>query len=136
MTKREIQYYFNVDDHNKVPEYEVSNPYQSNDEGEFVSYSLHPARAKRSLGLDDFSSFKLNAFGSNLHLKLKRNEHLISPGLKVLRENSDGSMTSYPVPENTYYLGHVASDPSSTVAVSNYGGLVRFSFYFAISGFD
>ena len=45
-------------------------------------------------------------------------------------------MTSYPVPENTYYLGHVASDPSSTVAVSNYGGLVRFSFYFAISGFD
>lgn len=123
MTKREIQYYFNVDDHDKVPEYEVSNPYQSNDEGEFVSYSLHPARAKRSLGLDDFSSFKLNAFGSNLHLKLKRNEHLISPGLKVLRENSDGSMTSYPVPENTYYLGHVASDPSSTVAVSNNGGL-------------
>ena len=45
-------------------------------------------------------------------------------------------MTSYPVPENTYYLGHVASDPSSTVAVSNNGGLVRFFFYFAISGFD
>lgn len=101
-----------------------------------MSYSLHPARAKRSLGLNDFSSFKLNAFGSNLHLKLKRNEHLISPGLKVLRENSDGSMTSYPVPENTYYLGHVASDPSSTVAVSNNGGLVRFFFYFAVSGFD
>lgn len=123
MTKREIQYFFNVDDHDIVPEYEVSSPYQSNDEGEFVSYSLDPARTKRSLRSDDFSSFKLDAFGTKLHLKLKRNEHLISPDLEVLRENSDGSMTSYPVPENTFYLGHVASDPSSTVAVSNNGGL-------------
>lgn len=123
MTKREIQYYFNVDDHDKVPEYDVSSPYQSNYEGDFVSYSMYPARTKRSTVLHDSSFYKLDAFGTKLHLKLKRNEHLMTPSIKVLRLNSDGTVTSHSAPENTFYLGHVDSDPRSTVAVSNDGGL-------------
>lgn len=111
----------------KVPEYDVTSPYQSNDEGHFVSYSMHQTRTKRSNELHDDSFYKLEAFGSELHLKLKRNEHLMAPDMKVLRENSDGTVTSHPAPENTFYLGQVASDPGSTVAVSNNGGLVSCS---------
>ncbi|XP_078379474.1 A disintegrin and metalloproteinase with thrombospondin motifs 6-like [Oculina patagonica] len=123
MSKKELQYYFNVNDHDKVPEYHVTNPYQSNDAGDFVAYSMHQTRAKRSPGRDGHSFYKLNAFGSKLHLKLKKNEHLMAPGMKILRQNSDGTVTSNPAPENTFYIGHVVSDPRSTVAVSNNGGL-------------
>jgi len=59
-----------------------------------------------------------------LHLKLKKNEHLMAPGMKVSRENIDGTVTSHPATENTFYLGNVISDPQSTVAVRNDGGLV------------
>ena len=89
-----------------------------------MSYSMHPARTKRSTVLHDSSFYKLDAFGTKLHLKLKRNEHLMAPGLKVLKQKSDGTVTSHSAPENTFYLGHVDSDPRSTVAVSNNGGLV------------
>lgn len=124
MTKREIEYFFNVDDHDKVPEYHVTSPYQSNDAGDFLSYSLHPTREKRSTGQTmDHSFYKLDAFGSKLHLKLKKNEHLMAPGMKVSRENSDGTVSSHPAPQNTFYLGNVVSDPQSTVAVRNDGGL-------------
>lgn len=124
MTKREIEYFFNVDDHDKVPEYHVTSPYQSNDAGDFVSYSLHPTREKRSTGQPmDHSFYKLDAFGSKLHLKLKKNEHLMAPGMKVSRENSDGTVTTHPAPQNTFYLGNVVSDPQSTVAVRNDRGL-------------
>lgn len=109
----------------KVPEYHVTSPYQSNDAGDFVSYSLHPTREKRSTGQPmDHSFYKLDAFGSILHLKLKKNEHLMAPGMKVSRENSDGTVTTHPAPQNTFYLGNVVSDPQSTVAVRNDRGLV------------
>jgi len=124
MTKREIEYFFNVDDHDEVPEYHVTSPYQSNDAGDFVSYSLHPTREKRSTGEAlDHSFYKLDAFGSKLHLKLKKNDHLMAPGMRVSRENSDGTVTSHSAPENTFYLGNVVSDPQSMVAVKNDGGL-------------
>ena len=109
----------------KVPEYHVTSPHQSNDAGDFVSYSLHPTREKRSTGQTlDHSFYKLDAFGSKLHLKLKKNEHLMAPGMKVSRENSDGTLATHPAPENAFYLGNVVSDPQSTVAVRNDGGLV------------
>lgn len=89
-----------------------------------MAYSMHDTRAKRSLGQNEHSFYKLHAFGSKLHLKLKKNEQLMAPGMKVLIENSDGTVTANPAPENTFYLGQVVSDPRSTVAVSNSGGLV------------
>lgn len=89
-----------------------------------MAYSMHQTRAKRSPGRDDHSFYKLDAFGSKLHLKLKKNEHLMAPEMKILRQNSDGTVTSNPAPENTFYIGQVVSDPRSTVAVSNNGGLV------------
>ena len=113
-----------------VPEYDISNPYQSNDLGDFVSYSMHQARSKRDTVPHAPAFYKVDAFGSKLHLKLKRNDHLMAPGMTVSKQNSDGTITLHPAPRNTFYLGQVASDPRSTVAVSNDGGLVSSFSYF------
>lgn len=58
-------------------------------------------------------------------MTLTRNGILMNHGLTVTAQNADGTMTSRPVPENTFYLGHVSSDPGSVVAVSELGGLVN-----------
>ncbi|XP_073255860.1 A disintegrin and metalloproteinase with thrombospondin motifs 18-like [Porites lutea] len=126
MTKDEIQHFFGVEDHNKVPEYDVASPYLSNNQGDFVSYSLHPSpvRSKRdAVHNAENSYYKLDTFGKKLHLRLRRNEHLLAPDLKLVRQNGDGTTASHPAPPNTFYLGHVVTDPSSTVALSNDGGL-------------
>lgn len=91
-------------------------------------YFLYFVRVKCSFGLDDFLFFKLNVFGLNFYLKLKRNEYLIFLGFKVFCENSDGFMMLYLVLENIYYFGYVVFDLSFMVVVSNNGGLVRFFF--------
>ncbi|KAM7451841.1 metalloendopeptidase [Porites harrisoni] len=126
MTKREIKHFFGVEDHDKVPAYDVASPYLSNNQGDFVSYSLHPSPARSKRDADRYaenSYYKLDTFGTKLHLRLRRNEHLLAPDLKLVRQNGDGTTTSHPAPPNTFYLGHVISDPRSTVALSNDGGL-------------
>ncbi|XP_068732164.1 A disintegrin and metalloproteinase with thrombospondin motifs 6-like isoform X2 [Montipora capricornis] len=124
MTKREIRHYFGVDNHDKVPEYDISHPYQSNDQGEFITYSMYShTRNKRDIEPQASPFYIMDAFGTKLHLKLKRNDHLLAPGMTVLRRNSDGTTTIHPTPANTFYLGQVASDPKSIIAVSNHGGL-------------
>ena len=111
----------------QVPEYDVASPYLSNNQGDFVSYSLHHSSARRKRDADRYaenSYYKLDTFGTKLHLRLRRNEHLLAPDLKLVRQNGDGTTASNPAPPNTFYLGHVVTDPSSTVALSNDGGLV------------
>lgn len=111
----------------QVPEYDVASPYLSNNQGDFVSYSLHPSAARSKRDADHYAEnayYKLHTFGTKLHLRLRRNKHLLAPDLKLVRRNGDGRTTSHPAPPNTFYLGHVVTDPSSTVALSNYGGLV------------
>lgn len=86
-------------------------------------------RNKRDVEPPESPFYKMDAFGSTLHLKLKRNDNLLTPGMTVLRKNSDGTTTAHPAPANTFYHGQVTSDPKSIVAVSNLRGLVRtFSF--------
>ena len=58
-------------------------------------------------------------------MTLTRNSILMNHGLTVRTQNVDGTMTSRPVSDNTFYLGHVSSDPGSVVAVSELGGLVN-----------
>ena len=92
-----------------------------------MSYSLHPSPARSKRDADRYaenSYYKLDTFGTKLHLRLRRNEHLLAPDLKLVRQNGDGTTTSHPAPPNTFYLGHVDTDPGSTVALSNDGGLV------------
>ena len=111
----------------QVPEYDVASPYLSNNQGDFVSYFLHHSSPRRERDADRYaenSYYKLDIFGTKLHLRLRRNEHLLAPDLKLVRQNGDGRTTSHPAPPNTFYLGHVVADSSSTVALSNHGGLV------------
>lgn len=123
MTRREIMKYFGVSGRETVPEYEVIHPYQSNAAGEATSFALHQSRHRRSTDDSDVKYYQLKAFGSDLHIRLKRNIALMNPRLTVESQNEDGSMTSHSVPDNTFYLGHVSSDPGSVVALSTHQGL-------------
>ena len=68
--------------------------------------------------------YKMHAFGKDLHLNLALNDKLMSPGLQFEQTLPSGDVSMKPVPKNTFYLGHVSSDPDSLVAVSNDEGLV------------
>ena len=120
---------FDINCSHLVPEYEVIHPYQSNAAGEAASFALHQSRHRRSTDDSDVKYYQLKAFGSDIHIRLKRNIALMNPGLTVESQNEDGSMTSHSAPDNTFYLGHVTSDPGSVVALSTHQGLVNISFY-------
>ena len=68
--------------------------------------------------------YKMHAFGKDLHLNLALNDKLMSPGLQFEQTLPSGDVSMKPVPKNTFYLGHVSSDPDSLVAVSSDEGLV------------
>ena len=53
----------------------------------------------------------------------------MSPDMKVEIKRSDGKTEYRPVPQNTFYLGKVTSEPGSMVAVSNSEGMVRAQFF-------
>ena len=106
-----------------VPEYEIAEPYQSNQDGEFVSHALHE-RHTRDLH-DGARFYKMNAFGNNLHLKLIRNTRMVKPGLQLETRHENGDITRTPVMSDSLFHGREISDANSLVAVSNDKGLVR-----------
>lgn len=69
--------------------------------------------------------YKLDAFGTKLHLKLRRNTQLVKPGLELETRHENGDVTRTPVTSNAFFHGKLVSDPGSLVAVSNAKGLVR-----------
>ena len=109
-----------------VPEYEITEPYQSNQDGEFVSHALHEQH-KRDLH-DGASFYKMDAFGNKMHLKLTRNTQMVKPGLELETRHENGDITRAPVKSNSLFHGKEISDPDSLVALSNDRGLVRSSF--------
>ena len=90
-----------------VPEYEITEPHQSNKE--VASGEWH---------------YKMDAFGKEMHLKLRRNTQLVKPGLKLETRHTNGEVTRMPVKSDSYFHGTVSSDPGSLVAISNDKGLV------------
>lgn len=52
-----------------VPEYEITEPYQSNKHGDFVSHTLH-RRHTRDVYDEDAWHYRMDAFGKKMHLKL------------------------------------------------------------------
>lgn len=107
-----------------VPEYEISEPYQTNADGEFVSHTLHE-RHTRDLHDKGAWYYKMDTFGKKMHLKLRRNTQLIKSGLELETRHKNGDVTWMPVKSDSYFHGIEASDPGSLVAVSNDEGLVR-----------
>ncbi|PFX24446.1 Neurogenic locus Notch protein [Stylophora pistillata] len=118
MTENDLKYFFGVDNHSEVPEYDITTTYQL---GEMVPGSER--RQQRAEGLRENKFYKVTAFGRELHLNLTLNKKLVSPDLVSETIYADGTISYSPPPPNNYYLGHVISDPHSMVAVSDNGGL-------------
>ena len=108
-----------------VPEYEITEPYQSNEHGEFVSHTLH-ARHTRDIHDSDAWFYKMDAFGNKMHLKMRRNTQLIKPGLELETRHENGDVTRTLVKSDSFFHGIETSDPGSSVAISNNNGLVWF----------
>ncbi len=107
-----------------VPEYEVISPIQVDEERRFLSQNLNiHARQKRNSDEPRIWYYIVQAFGMSLHLNLTKNEKLMSPWLTVER-HENGTVTSEDPPQNSFFIGHVNSEPGSSVAVSNEAGLV------------
>ena len=107
-----------------VPEYEVTEPYQTNAEGEFVSNTLHERHTREVHDDSGEWHYKMDAFGNKMHLKLRKNKQLVKPGLELETRHDSGDVTKTPVSRDSYFHGKVSSDPGSFVAVSNTYGLV------------
>lgn len=113
-----------------VPEYDVGLPFEANDEGSFVTYSLNH-RSKRSLVEDDNDNvtscyrYIINVLGEKLDLCLKRNTNFMAPGLQLETRDETGRKVTKPVSRNSFVTGKVASDPDSMVVLSVTDGLVR-----------
>lgn len=109
-----------------VPEYDVTHPYQSTSDGEFLTHDMRSIpRVRRDAESSDDHHFSLRAFGKAFHLKLRENKELTAPGLMV-ESFENGQVKRTPLVPSTHYLGHVRDHPESNVAVSNNGALVRF----------
>lgn len=90
-----------------------------------MSYKLHEhARQKRNAQEPDVWYYSMKVFGVSLHLNLTKNNDLLAPGAFTEIIHKNGSRTVSTPPRNTFYDGHVMSDPDSSVAISNAGGLV------------
>ncbi|KAJ7351837.1 metalloendopeptidase [Desmophyllum pertusum] len=122
MTENDLQYFFGVDDHLQVPEYDVIIPHQLDERGLPLS---DPQRQRRTEEPRENIFYKVAAFGRDLHLNLTLNRKLMSRDLVMETRHADGTVSYASPPKNTYYLGHVMSDPHSIVAVSDDGGLAR-----------
>lgn len=103
-----------------VPEYDIISPYQLDERG----LPLHDLRQRRMDEPRERKFYKVPAFGRELDLNLTLNRKFMSPNLVVETRHADGTVSYANVPKNTYYFGHVVSDPHSMVAVSDEGGLV------------
>jgi hypothetical protein len=109
-----------------VPEYDITHPYQSTHDGEFVSYDLRSKhRARRDAENSDKRHYSLKAFGKTLHLVLRENKHLVKPGLEV-ETLADGKEKKTKLKPSTHYLGQVRDHPDSSVAITHHGALVRY----------
>ena len=90
---------------------------------------MSPFRQRRNAAYADVIHYKLHAFGSKLQLRLKRNMMLMAPNLVIETRHRDGMVTAHPPPKNKFYLGKVASDPESLVALRSDRGLVRGAYF-------
>ena len=106
-----------------VPDYEIKEPYQSNEDGEFVSHTLHELHT-RNVHDSGAWYFKMDAFGNKMHLKLRRNTQLLKSGLELETRHENGDVAKTPVKPDSYWLGEETSDPGSVAALSIENGLV------------
>ncbi|XP_012946906.1 A disintegrin and metalloproteinase with thrombospondin motifs 3, partial [Aplysia californica] len=122
----DLQYYFNTNIRQNVPEYIVTSPVR-----------VPGCRHKRSADKvkdNNFLEFKLHAFGEDFHLVLTHNNRLLAPGCVLHRVNNGTVQMSSCVDSNQdrmtqdadndcFYIGKSLTHNGSTVAVSTCDGL-------------
>ncbi|XP_068734919.1 A disintegrin and metalloproteinase with thrombospondin motifs 6-like isoform X2 [Montipora capricornis] len=124
MRRSELEEYFGVSSYDKVPDYDVAAPFQTDENGNFVSHEflLH-AKHKRSTEEPNAWYFNIKAFGMFLHLNLTRNKDFLAPDLRIER-HQNGSVNYEDVPQDSFLRGHVNSVPGSSVSISHDHGLM------------
>ena len=117
--------------HFLVPEYEVISPYQADESGNLVGYSLRTqtrTRRKRN-----FWYFKVEAFGRSIHMNLTKVRPYVTSTALVQTVHANRSSTYKEIPRVVHYTGQVTSDPGSLVAINENNGLVRKQYSFITS---
>ena len=88
-----------------------------------MSHTLHERHTRDRQDSGEWH-YKMDAFGKEMLLKLRRNTQLVKPGLELETRQANGEVTRMPVKSGSYFHGTVSSDPGSLVAISNDKGLV------------
>lgn len=88
-----------------------------------MSHMLHERHTRDTQHSGEWH-YKMDAFGKEMHLKLRRNTQLVKPGLELEARHANGEVTRMPLKSHWYFHGTVSSDPGSLVAISNDKGLV------------
>lgn len=88
-----------------------------------MSHTLHERHTRDTQHSGEWH-YKMDAFGKEMHLKLRRNTQLVKPGLELETRHANGEVTRMPVKSDSYFHGTVSSDSGSLVAISNDKGLV------------
>ena len=106
-----------------VPNYDVATPFQTNENGGFVSHEPDlQTKHKRSSEEPNAWYFSIKVFGMSLHLNLTRNNEFLAPDLRIER-HQNGTVTYEDVPQNSFLQGHVNSVLGSSVSISHDNGL-------------
>lgn len=109
-----------------VPEYEVISPYQADEFGNLVAYSLRiQTRKRRNTNEANFWYFNVEAFGGSIHMNLTKVRPYITSTALVQTVHVNRSSTYKEISRAVHYTGQVTSDPGSLVAISERNGLVR-----------
>ena len=120
--------------HFLVPEYEVISPYQADEFGNLVGYSLRTqTRTRRNTNEANFWYFKVQAFGRSIHMNLTKVRPYITSTALVQTFHVNRSSTYKEIPRVVHYTGQVTSDPGSLVALNENNGLVRKQYSFITS---
>ena len=105
-----------------VPEYDISYPLNSNNQGEHIA----EYRAKRDISDSaEIKYYQMTAFGKKMHLNVTLNKNLLGPNFYVETRHKDGTKTITDAPHRNFYHDHVVSNPGSLVAISDHRGVVR-----------
>ena len=88
-----------------------------------MSHTLHERHTRDRQDSGEWH-YKMDAFGKEMLLKLRRNTQLVKPGLQLETRNANGEVTRMSLKSDWYFHGTVSSDPGSLVAISNDKGLV------------
>lgn len=124
-----------------LSEYDVIVPFSVDHQGRFLSHvvSDSPAPAhhsgrhrtvrstpmKQAISGSHLYFFNVSVLGKELHLRLKPNQKLVSPGALAEWQEDFQEVFREPLKQECVFTGGITGLPEATVAISNCDGLVR-----------